>query len=75
MLTFLKPNMKIFWATFFLVLATSLNTILANPVENEELLAQIDLDTLRQAAAQLPQLLGNSAPVDPNDNGDQVKKL
>ena len=75
MLTFFEPNMKIFWATFFLVLATSLNTIWANPVENEELLAQIDLDTLRQAAAQLPQLLGNSAPVDPNDNGDQVKKL
>jgi hypothetical protein len=67
--------MKINWATFFLVLATSLNTIWANPLENDRLLAQIDLATLKQAAAQLPQLLGNSGPSDPNDNGDQVQKF
>ena len=70
-----NSNMKIF-AVFFLVAATFAGMSEASSNE-DPLLAQLDLQSLRAAAAQLPQLLGSGggdglATADLADNGDHI---
>ena len=43
-----------------------------NPVDNDPLLAQLDLESLKAAAAQLPQLVGTGVASEHADNGDHI---
>ena len=59
-------------SAIFLVVFTIASPSLASDVSNDRLLAQLDLESLKQAAAQLPQLLGHGPAVDAGDNGDEI---
>lgn len=44
----------------------------SNSIDNDPLLAQLDLESLKAAAAQLPQLIGNGVATEHADNGDHI---
>jgi HPt (histidine-containing phosphotransfer) domain-containing protein len=64
--------MKFSAAIFLVVLTIASPSYAASDLTNDRILAQLDLESLKQAAAQLPQLLGRGPVVEQGDNGDQI---